>query len=261
MNGSNIAGRYREVRSNPSSKILRFDRHSSDSNRILDALPGESADVTSHRTCSQTLPRSFASNKMAMLDNANNIDYSLHQKQTCHLNCNREFADIPPHVFRITAEIAEYQERDDDIRKMRTNISKHTKKNIRSELNAANSDKGNIDHNGKQDEMTCHAAKLKYTGELDCIAEHSKVLQNLRSPKNSAIPTRSSLGNQRCPATTTEGVPLRKPVLAKGFDVQKALKDNPRYFHITAPTQQPSSHSTLGRNSGQVQGKRGRHHQ
>ena len=169
---------------------------------------------------------------------------------------SREFSEIPPHVFRVTAEIAEYQERAEDVRKMRTEsqfeddantIIGNNKRTTMSELSDTLQLTDNYNSNSSNSNMA-NKKREKQQDVSDAFAEHSRILRSLKSASASIkANSRRSLSPKKLPhncTTTNEGVPLRKPVLAKGFNVQKALQDNPQYFHITAPDLPISRHSS-----------------
>jgi len=155
---------------------------------------------------------------------------TLPKKMTFSSSCkNSSVVDskltIPPHVYRITTEIAEYQEKTEDINKMRdfenNNINKDkivsSKREVMSELN-----------------NKLQSTDITARFESSNIEEHSKILQNMK--KASGMHRSTSYRRPRVTCTAiSEGkiIQLRKPALAKGFNVQKALRDRPQNFHMT----------------------------
>ncbi|XP_018020004.1 probable GPI-anchored adhesin-like protein PGA55 [Hyalella azteca] len=196
---------------------------------------------------------------------------------------------LPCHVLRITAEIAEYQKRSEDIKRMATRATGYIENDnedydyIRtnrgefgtpthmstlckgdSEPNAAKNLSNSLTKTSQSTEdLKCNTkmasniavSKKEFMSELSAtllkqssVSEnwphsdnvgpssylaHSKILEKLKQFKQGShdAPRKS----QHIESVTTSAgktVHLRKPVLAKGFNVQKALQDKPRDFHV-----------------------------
>ncbi|KAF2365157.1 hypothetical protein FHG87_004075 [Trinorchestia longiramus] len=201
----------------------------------------------------------------------------------------------PCHVLRITAEIAEYQRRSEDIKRMASLASgclkgtktepKDANPNGRNEMTTFNdvktsfqgsgmfgssneaakqgSENGQKDTKSKLettseprfiDKSSIGDTKTDIINELNAtlqgrqsgaietgdekslttsFLEHSKILEKLKQSKEAGHETpRKSQPRESVTTSGGKTVHLRKPVLAKGFNVQKALQDKPRDFHV-----------------------------
>ena len=184
-----------------------------------------------------------------------------------------------PHVFRITAEIAEYRRRVADV--TRSDDREVCDKNM-SRVNDDDDDEysttGSYDVtpespncNGssayesktkreKNKPKICNGSNNIETNKQKTV-RHSKdstvkselvselrrtINMNNHNTHNQLSRSQSNAApneqNSRCGQTgklartvTFTGVPLRKPSLAKGFNVEKALRENPRLSHMEIP--------------------------
>ena len=143
-----FAGRFREIRSNPSSKILRFDRH-----------------------------QQHHDNNSTVYSYLENI----------HLNDERS-SSLP------------------------------IKSSIKMNLNSAE-----LLNNSLPPQLNGHNKKMFLTSEKERKASYQ-----------SSDPSSLQKQKEKPAKKTKQHIPLRKPKVVSGFNVRKALQENPKDFHITA---------------------------
>ena len=74
------------------------------------------------------------------------------------------------------------------------------------------------------------ATQTPYPSKIPTLNTSKSVTSTIISPKENSISNRHNTNSK----SSQKIIPLRKPKIVSGFNVKKALQENPRDFHITA---------------------------